>query len=64
MAWPTLTRLGSHSPGVYEEDEYQVATVCQAETKTQSDGNVDPEFSLPGTARHSPQVSTTVCPAI
>ena len=44
--------------------EYQVATACQAETKTPSDGNVDPEFSSLRPVLHSPHVSTTVCPAI
>ena len=37
--------VGSHPPGVYIEDEYQVATVCQAETETPSSCNVDREFS-------------------
>ena len=44
--------------------EHQVATACQAETKTPSDGNVDPEFSSLRPVLHSPHVSTTACPAI
>ena len=39
----SLNQLGGASPAfTWGTMEYQVATVCQTKTKTQSDGNMDP----------------------